>query len=258
MLSLGYKGTLANYMTAPIYAAALVASVLVGFSSDHFGEKPFHVLGATVFAGVSFILAATIPNDGAKYAFIVFGGMGIWSAVPLSLSYCLANYKNNETRAVAIAIINVGPVPTSSLRQIFAGLTPPSFPLSTERDLETPRVSMGHTSGPPTLHRSVSLRIRTFLSDVADLARRPHFPFPSPTPQTCLGSRARLRLLSLEECAWSSTDCLSATSRSGRRSRTTRTRPRETPTSATSRRPTTSSSRALGHLFDSCLYQCII
>jgi hypothetical protein len=86
MLSLGYTGTMANYMTAPIYACALVASVLVGLSSDHFREKPFHVLGATVVAGVAYILAATVPSNGAKYAF--------------------ANYKNNETRAVAIAIIN--------------------------------------------------------------------------------------------------------------------------------------------------------
>ncbi|KAL7416444.1 major facilitator superfamily transporter [Mrakia frigida] len=106
MLSLGYTGTMANYMTAPIYAAALVVSVCVGYSSDHFNEKPFHVLGATIIAGISFIITATVPNDAVKYTFILFGGCGIWSAVPLCLSYCLANFKNNETRAVAIAIIN--------------------------------------------------------------------------------------------------------------------------------------------------------
>jgi hypothetical protein len=70
MGSLGYTGSKANYMTAPIYACALVVSTLVGFSSDHFNEKPFHVLGATIFAGVSFIIVALVPSAGVKYAFV--------------------------------------------------------------------------------------------------------------------------------------------------------------------------------------------
>lgn len=59
-------------MTAPIYAAALVVSVCVGYSSDHFNEKPFHVLGATIIAGISFIITATVPNAAVKYTFILF------------------------------------------------------------------------------------------------------------------------------------------------------------------------------------------
>ena len=75
-----------NYMTAPIYMGCLVICILVGFSSDHFKEKPFHLAGCAVVSGVSFIVVSqTSSNHAVQYAFILFGGAGIWSATPLFL-----------------------------------------------------------------------------------------------------------------------------------------------------------------------------
>ncbi|KAL7409586.1 hypothetical protein BDY24DRAFT_436884 [Mrakia frigida] len=48
MVSLGYSGTQANLMTAPIYVCCLVVCVAVGFSSDRFNEKPYHIAGCAV------------------------------------------------------------------------------------------------------------------------------------------------------------------------------------------------------------------
>jgi hypothetical protein len=41
-----------------------------------------------------------------SYAFICFGGAGIWTAVPLFLSFMVGQFEGREKRAVSIAIIN--------------------------------------------------------------------------------------------------------------------------------------------------------
>lgn len=41
-----------------------------------------------------------------RYAFIAFGGAGIWTAVPIFLSYMVTNFEGREKRAVSIALIN--------------------------------------------------------------------------------------------------------------------------------------------------------
>jgi hypothetical protein len=41
-----------------------------------------------------------------RYAFICFGGAGIWTAVPLVLSFMVGQFEGREKRAVSIAIIN--------------------------------------------------------------------------------------------------------------------------------------------------------
>jgi sugar phosphate permease len=106
MVTLGYRGVQANLMTAPIYAGCLVICICVGFSSDKFQEKPYHVAGCTIVAAISFLVTAFVKNSAVRYTFILFGGAGIWSATPLFLSYALSNFTNREQRAVSIATIN--------------------------------------------------------------------------------------------------------------------------------------------------------
>ena len=74
--------------------------------SHSYNEKPWHVAACTVVAAVSFLVTAFVQNSVARYCFILFGGAGIWSAVPLFLSYALSNFTNREQRAVSIATIN--------------------------------------------------------------------------------------------------------------------------------------------------------
>lgn len=63
-------------VTAPIYMACLVVCILVGFSSDKFKEKPFHILGCAVVSGISFIIVSQVRNHTIQYVFITFGGAG--------------------------------------------------------------------------------------------------------------------------------------------------------------------------------------
>lgn len=93
-------------MTVPIYVVALVVSLGMGWNADRTKQKPWHIIAATVLSTVSFILTVAIGNADVKFAFICFGGAGIWTAVPLFLSWMVGNFEGKEKRAISIAMIN--------------------------------------------------------------------------------------------------------------------------------------------------------
>ncbi|CED82688.1 Permease of the major facilitator superfamily [Phaffia rhodozyma] len=106
MTTLGHTGVMANYYTVPIYSVVLVCSITVGFSADKFNEKPFHIMGCCMWAAMCFIVVAVVKTSAVRYAFIILGASGVWSACPLFLSYALQNFPDRESRAISIALIN--------------------------------------------------------------------------------------------------------------------------------------------------------
>ncbi|GMK53978.1 hypothetical protein CspeluHIS016_0105640 [Cutaneotrichosporon spelunceum] len=104
--SMGYKGNMRQLMTVPIYVVALVVSVTLGFVADKTGKKAYVVAGGALMATISFILVAAVPNDKVKYAFLCFGGSGVWTCVPVFLSWMVTMFDGREKRAVCIALIN--------------------------------------------------------------------------------------------------------------------------------------------------------
>lgn len=106
MASLGYQHRMQQFMTVPIYAVALVISLTGGFIADRTGQKAYVVAASCILATVSFVIIAAVPNDKVKYAFLCFGGGGIWTAVPISLSWLVTMFDGREKRAVSIALIN--------------------------------------------------------------------------------------------------------------------------------------------------------
>ncbi|WVQ82889.1 hypothetical protein IAT38_005025 [Cryptococcus sp. DSM 104549] len=106
MTSLGYKGRNAQFMTVPLYVVALVVALATGISSDHFRQKGFHAAGACGLSLVSFVICATVKNTTVRYVFIAFGGAGVWTAVPIFLSWMITMFDGREKRAVSIALIN--------------------------------------------------------------------------------------------------------------------------------------------------------
>ena len=93
-------------MTVPIYVVSLTISLSMGWNADRTNQKPWHIIAATVLGAVSFVITATVNVAAVKYAFICFGGAGIWTAVPLFLSWMVGNFEGREKRAVSIAMIN--------------------------------------------------------------------------------------------------------------------------------------------------------
>jgi len=93
-------------MTVPIYVVALVVSLAMGWSADRTGQKAWHVIAAATWGTISFIICAAVKNFAVRYAFICFGGAGVWTAVPLFLSWMVTMFDGREKRGICIAIIN--------------------------------------------------------------------------------------------------------------------------------------------------------
>ncbi|KAJ9092566.1 hypothetical protein QFC21_006797 [Naganishia friedmannii] len=89
---------------------ALAVARLV--SNEDLGERLGHrqafVAACKDFKTWIFMLVYVLINGAGtiSYAFICFGGAGIWTAVPIFLSYMVTNFEGREKRAVSIAIIN--------------------------------------------------------------------------------------------------------------------------------------------------------
>ncbi|WOO84172.1 MFS transporter prlL [Vanrija pseudolonga] len=106
MKTLGYTGRKIQFMTVPIYAVSLVISVTGGIIADKTRQKAFVVLGAALLSTVSFIIITAVKNSKVRYAFLCFGGAGIWTAVPVFLSWMVTMFDGREKRAVSIALVN--------------------------------------------------------------------------------------------------------------------------------------------------------
>ncbi|KAG7530603.1 hypothetical protein FFLO_04905 [Filobasidium floriforme] len=106
MTTLGYSGRDAQFMTVPIYVVSLVISLAMGYNADRTNQKAWHIFAATILGAASFIVTAIVTKASVRYAFICFGGAGIWTAVPLFLSWMVGNFEGREKRAVSIAMIN--------------------------------------------------------------------------------------------------------------------------------------------------------
>ncbi|WWC85182.1 uncharacterized protein L201_000040 [Kwoniella dendrophila CBS 6074] len=106
MTSLSYTGRKAQFMTVPIYCVALCISVAFGYSADRTQQKAYHAFAACCLSTVCFIIVAVAKNNAVRYTFICLGSSGIWSVIPLLLSWIVTMFSGRENRAISIAIIN--------------------------------------------------------------------------------------------------------------------------------------------------------
>lgn len=93
-------------MTVPIYTVALIVAVCTGFNADRTRLKAYHVMGACALGAVSFIICGQVPDFKVRYAFICFGAAGIYTTVPVFLSWVVTMFDGREKRAISIALIN--------------------------------------------------------------------------------------------------------------------------------------------------------
>ncbi|OAA73931.1 Major facilitator superfamily domain, general substrate transporter [Cordyceps fumosorosea ARSEF 2679] len=106
-LSLGYDTVKAQYMTVPIYAVAAVCLTVVAWSSDRRVERRWHVAGALAVGFVGCVVCVAVQNAVVRYVMICFVAVGIWSALPLILSWTSgAVSQPPEKRAIVLALVN--------------------------------------------------------------------------------------------------------------------------------------------------------
>lgn len=104
---MGYTGFHVQYMTAPIYAVALVAILVFCWSSDYFQERSKHLAAAAGLATVMFALLVGVLDNTARYVFLCFAVAGVYAACPL-ISIWVSNAipHPSEKRAIAQAFVN--------------------------------------------------------------------------------------------------------------------------------------------------------
>jgi MFS family permease len=116
---LGYTSTTANLLSVPPYAAAAVATVLVGWIADRTHQRGLCNIVMSFFgiAGFSMLLGSSKP--GVQYAGTFLGALGIYPCVANTISWASNNvegvYKRGVTLGFVIGWGNINGVVSSNI-----------------------------------------------------------------------------------------------------------------------------------------------
>jgi hypothetical protein len=106
---LGYDSTAAQYMTAPLYLVSLVVAIPVCCLADLKPHWRGILLVTDLFLGaIFFALTAGIQDFAARYTFLCFINISIWTGNALALSFAttvLASV-DRDVRAIMLALMN--------------------------------------------------------------------------------------------------------------------------------------------------------
>jgi len=105
--TLGYSGATAQYMTVPIYVVASVILNIVSWSSDRTQDRRWHITASLGLGFICAVICAAVQQPTVRYVFVCFLAAGIWSALPLILSWTSAIISlPAEKRAIVLALVN--------------------------------------------------------------------------------------------------------------------------------------------------------
>ncbi|KAJ9636378.1 hypothetical protein H2201_003544 [Coniosporium apollinis] len=105
--TLGYSSVMAQYMTVPIYAVAAVFLNILAYSADRNNERRWHITGALAVGFGAAVVCAATQNPVARYVMVCFVAAGIWSALPLILTWTSTTISlPAEKRAIVLALVN--------------------------------------------------------------------------------------------------------------------------------------------------------
>jgi len=107
VVSLGYEGQEAQFMTVPPYVVACVLALSVSFSADYFGEQMFHACIPIGVSGLLYALCLAITEPTARYALVCLAYGGTFGSLPVVLAW-LSNVAGNhkQKRGITLAIVN--------------------------------------------------------------------------------------------------------------------------------------------------------
>lgn len=106
---MGYTSTAAQYMTAPLYIVSLPIAVPICYIADRNPHVRGKLLVADLIIGmVFFALTAGIRNYVARYVFLCFINMTLWTGNALALSFATTALASapRDVRAIMLACMN--------------------------------------------------------------------------------------------------------------------------------------------------------
>jgi len=103
----GFDQVTTQIMTVPVYAVACFFTLLSAYSSDKNKERGFHGAIPTFLAALGYLLLILTRNSStaARYISLMICTSGIYSFVPIMLSWPAVNIGGHTKRGVAIALI---------------------------------------------------------------------------------------------------------------------------------------------------------
>ncbi|KAG0288679.1 hypothetical protein BGZ98_004173 [Dissophora globulifera] len=106
-LSFGFDPVTTQIMTAPVYACACICTLIFAISSDRFSERGYHAALATSLAAIGYILliVTRYSSLAARYVSLIICTSGVYSFVPIALSWPSSNIGGHTKKGVAIAAI---------------------------------------------------------------------------------------------------------------------------------------------------------
>ncbi|KAJ6114822.1 hypothetical protein N7486_000600 [Penicillium sp. IBT 16267x] len=103
---LGYSAAIAQLLTIPIYAAATISCILVGYCADKTGQRSYFTFACYAAIVIGYLIAVVPPTflPGLTYAGCFIAACGIYPAIPGLLALSSNNWAPNAKRAVGMAI----------------------------------------------------------------------------------------------------------------------------------------------------------
>ncbi|KAH8705207.1 putative pantothenate transporter [Talaromyces proteolyticus] len=105
--SLGYSSVRSQVLTIPVYACAVVALLLLGFSSDHFRLRGPFLAICYIIISAGWIILLVSSSDHACLAALYLVTMGTYPSVILTIGWMSSNFIGYTKRAGALAAINM-------------------------------------------------------------------------------------------------------------------------------------------------------
>ncbi|RJE24210.1 transporter [Aspergillus sclerotialis] len=131
---LGYSSAIAQLLTIPVYAAASISCIAVGYFSDRLAQRCIFTLGCylTVFIGFLIAVAPSSFIPGLTYAGCFIAACGIYPGIPGILALASNNFAPATKRAVGMAIqMGLGTLGGAAASNFY-------------RDEDSPRYRLGH------------------------------------------------------------------------------------------------------------------
>ncbi|KAF2194240.1 MFS general substrate transporter [Zopfia rhizophila CBS 207.26] len=105
LLGMGYKGTTAQLMSVPPYAAAAAMTVFIGFLSDRTKWRGYCNMAVSFTGCVGFAMLLSTTNVAVQYTGTFLGAMGIYPTVANTLSWASNNVEGVYKRGVMVGVV---------------------------------------------------------------------------------------------------------------------------------------------------------
>ncbi|KAI9323600.1 major facilitator superfamily domain-containing protein [Dichotomocladium elegans] len=127
---MGFSSVTANAMSAPPYAFACAATILVAMHADKHGERGLHIAIPAVVGLIGYILLITLSEKGAVALYVAacITTTGVFGQIPAMLSWFSNNIGGHTKRGVATAIIvSLGNIGGAVAGQVYLGFDAPKY-----------------------------------------------------------------------------------------------------------------------------------